>query len=217
MSRNTPRRPSRKVARIAGVGVVAAGLVGSAALVWQASYSAFSSQTTTPADNWTAGSVSLSNDTSASALFSVTGLKPGMTGTKCIVVSSTGSLASTVKMYVTAGTFAQTNTLADNMTLTVTQGTSSSVNGNCAGWSADTGTGTSVTGSLSSFASGATSITNFSNGFGTWAPTAASAGSPVKKTYQFTYTLNNAASQALTDAMQNGTAAVGFTWEAQNS
>ena len=203
--------PSRRFALIATLATVVAGLIASGVLVWHASYSAFSATTANPTNNWAAGSVALTDDDSGSALFNVTNMKPGSTGTKCIVVASNGSLASTVKMYTTASSFAQTKTLADNMTLTVTQGTSTSSGGTCTGFSPDAGGSNTTTGSLTSFSS---SYTNFSNGFGTWAP---AAGVGVTKTYQITYTLNSAGSQALTDAMQGGTAQIGFTWEAQNS
>ena len=188
-----------------------AGLIASGVLVWHASYSAFSATTSNPTNNWAAGSVALVDDDSGSALFNVTNMKPGSTWTKCIVVTSNSTLASTVKLYTTASSFAQTKTLADNMTLTVTQGSSTSSGGVCTGFSPDAGGSNTTTGSLTSFSS---TYTNFANGFGTWAP---AAGNGVAKTYQITYTLNSAGSQALTDAMQSGTAQIGFTWELQNS
>lgn len=203
--------PTRKVGLLATVVTATAGLVASGVLVWHASYSAFSATTANPTNNWTAGSVALTDDDGGSALFTVTNLKPGSTGTKCIVVTSNASLASTVKLYTTASSFAQTKTLADNMTLAVTQGTSTSTGGNCTGFTADSGASNTTTGSMTSFSS---SYTNFSNGFGTWAP---AAGNGVTKTYQITYTLNSGANQAATDAMQGGTAQIGFTWEEQNS
>ncbi|HEY8301850.1 MAG TPA: hypothetical protein VIG48_08120 [Jatrophihabitans sp.] len=201
--------PSRRFAFVATVATAVAGLVASGVLVWHASYSAFSATTTNPTDNWAAGSVALTDDDSGSALFTVANMKPGATGTKCIVVTSNASLASTVKLYATAGSFAQTKTLADNISLTVTQGASTGAN--CAGFAADTGATNTTTGSLTAFS---TSFTAFSSGFGTWAP---AAGNGVQKTYQITYTLNNAGTQAATDAMQGGTAQIGFTWEEQTS
>lgn len=201
--------PTRRFALLATIATAAAGLVASGALVWHASYSAFSATTANPTNNWTAGSVALTDDDSGSALFTVPTMKPGATGTKCIVVTSNATLASTVKLYTTASSFAQTKAVADNMTLTVTQGTSTGAN--CAGFAADTGASNTTTGTLTSFSS---SYTSFANGFGTWAP---AAGNGVQKTYQITYTFNNAGTQAATDAMQGGTAQIGFTWEEQNS
>jgi hypothetical protein len=196
----------RYKARLVGVAAVIGGVAVSAALVWQASYSAFSATTANPTNNWTAGTVALTDDDSNAALFTVSPMKPTQTGTKCIVVTSSGNLASTVKMYTTAASFAQTKTVADNMTLTVTQGTSTSTGGNCAGWVADAGGTNTFTGSLTSFSS---TYTNFGNGFGTWAPAAGT----VTHTYQITWTFNSSAP----NSAQAGTAAIGFTWELQNS
>ena len=77
-------------------------VLASGGMVWQSSYSAFSATTVSPTSNWTAGTVALSDDDNNTALFTATNLKPGATGTKCIAVTSTGSLASTVKLYGTA-------------------------------------------------------------------------------------------------------------------
>ncbi|MBE7195924.1 MAG: hypothetical protein INR66_26025 [Gordonia polyisoprenivorans] len=199
-------KPTRR-ARLAGLGALLTGLAVSAALVWQASYSAFTATTSNPTNNWTAGQLALTDDDSDSALFTVTGMKPGDTGTKCIVVTSNSNVITNVRMYATA--FAQTKTVADNMTLRVEQGNSSSVGGNCASFASES-TPVVTTGSLTAFSS---ARTNWSNGFGSWAP---AAGNGVKKTYQITWTFNNVSgNQTATDAMQGGTAQIGFTWEAQ--
>src|SRR5262245_56233961 len=88
-------------------------VLASGGLVWQSSYSAFSATTSNPTNNWTAGTVALSDDDSNTAMFTASNLKPGATGTKCIAVTSTGSLASTVKLYGTS--YATTNALAPNL------------------------------------------------------------------------------------------------------
>ena len=96
-------------------------VLASGGMVWQSSYSAFSATTASPTNNWSAGTVALSDDDSNTAMFTATNLKPGATGTKCIAVTSTGSLASTVKLYGTA--YATTNALAANINLKVEEGT----------------------------------------------------------------------------------------------
>ena len=197
-------RPSIRSARTVGIVAVLAGLAASGALIWQASYSAFSATTSNPTSNWTAGSVALSDDDSNSALFSATGLKPGSTGTKCIAVTSNGSLASTVKLYGTNA--ATTNGLSSSINLSIIQGTGGGF-GSCAGFTA-LGTGSSVySGTLAGFGS---SATNFATGLGNWAPTGSAAES---RTFQVTYTLDTNAP----NSVQGGTAALGFTWEGQNS
>jgi hypothetical protein len=183
---------------------VIAGVVASAAVVWHASYSAFSATTSNPTNNWAAGSVVLSDDDSNTAMFNATNLKPTSTGTKCIVVTSGGTLPSTVKLYGTSPS--TTNSLANNINLTITAGTGGSF-GNCSGFT-PLGTGSSVfTGTLSAF--GAAAL-NFGSGVGSWTTTGTP---PETRTFQFTYTLD----PNTPNSAQSGTASIGFTWEAQNN
>jgi hypothetical protein len=198
-------RISARTASWAKWAVVPVALLVGGVAVSQASYSAFSDSTATPASNWAAGTVKLANDApAATAMFSATNLKPGDTGTKCIAVTSTGSLASAVKLYATGA--ATTNALSSNVNLTITQGTGGGF-GSCTGFTA-LATGAAVyTGTLAALG---TSATGFSNGIGAWAPTGTA---PETHTYQITYTLDTAAP----NTTQGGTAALGFTWEAQNS
>jgi len=183
---------------------ILAGLVVSAGVVWQASYSAFSATAANPTSNWASGTVALTDDDTNTAMFTASNLKPGATGTKCIAVTSAGSLPSTVKLYGTGA--ATTNALSSSINLTVTQGTGGGY-GSCTGFTPLV-TGSSLfSGTLAGFASASTA---FANGLGTWAPTGS--GSETR-TYQLTYTLDSAAP----NTAQGGTAALGFTWEAQNS
>ena len=178
------------------VAVVAAG-----AMVWQSSYSAFSATTSNPTNNWAAGTVALSDDDSNTAMFNATALKPGSTGVKCIAVTSTGSLPAAVKLYGTS--YATTNALASYIDLTVEEGTGGT-SSSCAGFTG----GTSIfSGTLASFG---TTKTSYATGVGNWAPTGT--GSETKS-YRVTYTLRT----TTPDTSQGGTAAMGFTWESQNS
>ncbi|WP_439693759.1 hypothetical protein ACRQ4B_05885 [Curtobacterium sp. SP.BCo] len=199
MSRVTPR-----AARLAAWIAVPAALVASGVVVSTASYSAFSATTVNPTSNWTAGSVALTDDDNNTALFSATGLKPGSTGANCITVTSTGSLASTVKLYGTNPS--TTNALASNITLQVEQGTGGGF-GSCTGFTPAATNGTLYNGTLAAFGTGST---NFATGLGTWAPTGTASESRV---YRFTYTVSSAAP----NTVQGGTASIGLTWEAQNS
>ena len=197
--------PSPRFAAVAKWSSVPAALVLSSALVWHASYSAFSATTDNPASNWSAGSVALSDDDSNTALFSATNLKPGSTGTKCIAVSSTGSLPASVKLYGTSP--ATTLALSSYLDLVVDEGTGGTFAGSgptsCTGF---TSASNAYTGTLAAFGTGKT---NFASGVGTWAPAAGAQ----TRTYRFTYTVNG----SVPNSAQGGTAAIGFTWEAQNS
>lgn len=198
------KRPTRRFAKIASLVAIPAAVAISGLVVSQASYSAYSATTVNPTNNWTTGSVALTDDDSNTAAFTATNLRPGSTGTKCIAVTSAGSLASTVKLYATTPT--NTKNLAANINLTITQGTGGSF-GSCTGYT-PLATGSSLfTGTLESF--GAT-YTDFNRGLGTWAPTGTANET---RTYQITYTVSSQAP----DSTQGGSAAAGLTWEAQNS
>jgi hypothetical protein len=197
-------RPTTRTARIAAWSAAPLALVASAALVATASHSAFTSQTSNPTSNWASGTVNLTDDDSDTALFNVTNMKPGATGSKCIAVTSTGTLPSTVKLFGTNP--ATTNGLANNVSLTVTQGTGGSF-GSCTGFAA-LGTGAQVySGTLANFG---TTATGFATGLGTWAPTGAATETRV---FKVEYTFSSAAP----NSTQGGTASIGLTWEAQNS
>lgn len=185
---------------VAGAAIPAA-VLASGGMVWASSYSAFSATTVNPTNNWTSGTVALADDDSNTAMFNATNLKPGATGTKCIAVTSTGSLASTVKLYGT--TYSTTNALAASLNLKVEEGTGATT-ASCAGF---TGGSTLYDGAMSTFG---TTKTGFASGVGTWAPTGT--GSETKS-YRITYTL----SSTTPDSAQGGAAALGFTWESQNS
>ncbi|HEU5271741.1 MAG TPA: hypothetical protein VFU36_17580 [Jatrophihabitans sp.] len=197
-------RPSRRAAWLLSAGTAAACAATGAAVVWQASYSAFSAPTSNPTSNWAAGTVLLADDDANTAMFNASNLKPGSTGSKCIAVTSTGSLPSAVKLYGTGSS--TTNALSSWITLSITQGTGGSF-GSCTGFT-PLASGSSVySGTLASFAS---SATGYSNGLGSW--TSSGSGSDTR-VFQISYTFDPAAP----NSTQGGTAAVGFTWEAQNT
>lgn len=197
-------RPTARTARIARWAAIPLALLASGAVVATASYSAFSATTSNPTNNWAVGTVALSDDDANTAMFNATSLKPGSTGTRCIAVTSSGSLASAVKLYGTNP--ATTNALSSSINLSVVQGTGGSF-GSCTGFT-PLATGSSVySGTLAAFGSTATS---YASGLGSWAPTGEAAETRV---FQFTYTVDPAAP----NSTQGGTAAIGFTWEAQNS
>ncbi len=174
---------------------VPTALVASSALVWQGSQAAFSGSTDNGANSFASGTVSLSDDDAAVAMFNVSNLKPLDTGTKCITVTYNGSLAAAVKLYA-----ANTGGLGTYLDLTVEQGTGGS-SGSCAGFVAGS---TLYNGTLAGLAS---SATNYGNGIAAFSPT----GSGQNRTYRFTYTVqDNNAAQGLSSSAT-------FTWEAQNS
>ena len=188
------RRMSVKKSTVVKSLAVPLALLASGALVSQASYAAFSATTANPSNTWAAGQVALTDDdggtspTTGTAMFTASKLKPGSTGQKCIVVSSTSTVASTLKLYSTA--VSTTNGLSTYLNLTVEEGTGGSFAGGCTGFTA---AATDFTGTLAGFGTGATA---FGSGVGAFALT----GTPTEtRSYRFTYSLDAA-----------------FTWEAQS-
>jgi hypothetical protein len=187
--------------RLVAAAAAPVALLASGGIVWAASYSAFSATTVNPTSNWTSGTVALSDDDSNTALFTASGLKPGSTGTKCIAVTSTGSLPAAVKLYGTS--YTTTNALAANINLKVEEGTGATT-ASCTNFVASS---TLYDGAMSVFG---TTKTSYATGVGSWAPTGS--GSETKS-YRVTYLV----SPTTPDTAQGGTAALGFTWESQNS
>lgn len=118
MASNSQRRRRAIRAAAPAVGLLAAGL-----LVWQGSTAAFTATTNTAANNWTAGTVNLTNNSNGSATFNqtgaaaftVTGIKPGDTNFRCITVRSTSTTAASARFYVSS----VSGTLAPGLTVTV--------------------------------------------------------------------------------------------------
>lgn len=192
--------------RLVAAAAVPVAVVASGALVWQSTYAAFSAQTENPTSNWKTGSVALSDNDSGTALFNATNLKPGSSGFRCINVTSTGSLASTVKLYGTG--FSQDKNLGDVITLKVEEG-SGATGADCTNFTPNASGATIFDNTLSSFAA---TKTNFASGVGTWAPAGGDSANETKS-YRVTYTVSGSAG----NAYQSGSAAIGLTWEAQNS
>jgi len=208
MSRHIAR-PTRRAAKLAAWIAVPAAVLISGAAVAGGSYSAFSATTSNPTDNWSAGTVALADDDANVAMFNTTAasagnLKPGSTGTKCILVTSTGSLPSVVKLYGSSAS--TTNALSSYIDLTITQG-SGATSSSCTGFTPLASGSAVYSGTLANFGS---SYSSYANGITSWTTTGAASET---RAYQFTYTVQSTAP----NSAQGGTAALGFTWEAQNS
>ncbi|GAA0810121.1 hypothetical protein [Spirilliplanes yamanashiensis] len=194
---------SGRSAKVVAAAVVV-GLIGSGALVWQASSAAFTASTDNANNSWTSGSVTLTDNDFGGANFNETNLKPGDTGTKCILVTYNGSVASSVTLYSNT----PTGTLGQYLDLDVSVGSGSTC--------ASPGTQTQIFGDVNTVPDNssdtldnfAAAHTDWGTGAGTWTPSTAGTAKP----YTFTYTLGGG------DAAQ-GLSATGvqFTWEAQSS
>lgn len=111
-------------------------------------FSAFSSQTSNPGNNFSAGTVNISDNDAGVAAYNVSGAKPGSTQASCVRVVYTGSLDSDVHLY----TPETIGSLGPYVTLTITSGTQASPNMNCSGFTPDS-QGVLFNGTLSAWAS----------------------------------------------------------------
>jgi hypothetical protein len=201
MPRLLPRahRPSRRARRIALVVSGIGALALTAGLVWQSAYAAFTISTPTYTLGWATGSVAIADDDAGAVLFSASGLRPGATQTRCITVTSTGSAPSVVRLYGTGRT--TTKSLTTYLTLAISAGSGGSA-ASCVGFAPAS---TVYRGTLAAFP------TTYAAGVGSWTTAGTTAGEST--TYQFSYTLSASAPVSA----QGGTAAVAFTWQAQNT
>ena len=196
---------SKKMRKILAAATIPTALVISGLTVAQASYSAYSATTTNPTSNWASGTVNLTDDDSNAAAFSVANAKPGASGSRCLVVTSNGSLPSAVRIYGANGS--GTTNLAAYITLTITQGSGGSF-GSCTGFTPASTDPQVFSGSLVAFGY---TRTNFATGVGTWATLGGT--TPESRTFMLSYTIS---ADAPNDTM-GGTAAGDIVFEAQNT
>lgn len=78
------------------VTILALGLASGGVFV--GSFAAWTAQTTNPANAVAAGTLTMSNDKNATALFSASNVKPGDTGSTTVTVANTGSIPMTVQL-----------------------------------------------------------------------------------------------------------------------
>lgn len=184
-------------------GVLAMALAVSSFVVMQSSESAFTATTVNSANAFSAGTVAIVDDDTASAMFTVTNMKPGDSVVDCIVVTYEGTIANPAAVKLYSGNYTDSGDFADYLNVTVEEGTGGSF-GSCGGFSA---TGTIVSSVvLSTFD---TTYTNYATGAGAWDPS----GTPESKTYRFTIELDG----GTPDAEQGeSVSALVFTWEVQS-
>jgi hypothetical protein len=199
MSRAHPRRPSRRATR-RGVVVSAAGaLAVAAALVWQSAYAGFTDTTSNLPASVSTGTVALTNNVEGWYPVTLPEMRPGESGTQCVIVTSTGSEPAQVKLYGTGRT--SSASLADYLTFSWIAGTGGGAYGDCTGFVAG-GPATKTT--MTNFA------TTYARGILAWNTAGGTAAET--RTYQLTYSMDGKAPASTKGA----TASITFVWEAQN-
>lgn len=199
-------RPLSRARRVLGLTVVPASLVITGLFVSASSYAVFNAKTTNGPNAWNTGTVLLENDASGgpasgTAMFSAN-VTPGSTGTRCLTVTSTGSVPSAVRLY--GSNLGSTNDLAGWLTVAVRMGTATSTTGGaCTGFTPSATVFPAA--HLDTFPTA-----GYAGGLGTWSPSGSGTESRV---FEFTYSMDSAAP----NSTQGGSANIDFVWEAQTS
>jgi hypothetical protein len=200
-------KPNERRRRVVRATAPAFGLLAAGLLVWQGSYAAFSATTQDNSNTWSTATLALQNDggvaggyaATTTATFGGNNIKPGDTGTTCLTVKSTGSVAGALHMYESS--LVDASALGAQLNLVVSGGvTPTEVTSGCASFPA--AATTLYTGTLAAVP------TTYATSAGT---NVAVAAGPVLVAYKVTWTFNAAA----TNAFQGTTATAGFTWELQ--
>jgi hypothetical protein len=210
--------PGRMISAVTAV--LAAALILSAAVVWQASRAAFTATTANPGNAWEAGDVQLVDDdgggaslVTGTALFAASPMVPGdPPSVHCINVTYGGTVAAPVKLYADTVTGTGFGTYLD---LTVEEG-AGAADPACTGFttastlfdathrSAAAPTVAAPAGTLADFV---TNSVDYASGLGGWTPSALSQ----VRSYRFTIAIRD-------DNDARGlTAATRFLWEARNA
>jgi hypothetical protein len=200
------RTPTHHTRRIAAALATPVAILAAAALVWQASYAAFSGTTRTSGNSWSTGTVALTDDDAGSARFQAAGMTPGSTETKCIAVTATATVPGVVKGYA-INPVASPQRLEDHILITIKQGNGGTF-ASCTGF---VSSGTLITDMpLSTLAQ----YNDYAHGMGGWA---ISAGSQVR-TYEVTWTFDTIGlTQSQLDQLQGAQTGIDIQWELQSS
>lgn len=183
-------------------------------MVWQSSYAAFSADTRNAGNNWSTGTLTLNNDGNGTAMFQVTNVIPGQTGSKCIQVTSTSSVPGTVKLYLLNPVVSAAG-LESHLRVTVQSGTGATYAGGCGGFVADsTPSQPIINGATTTLAQAESTYTSYGTGAGAWVTTGAASES---KSYKFVWSMDNNLTQDQIDALQGARVGVDFEWEIQNN
>jgi hypothetical protein len=197
-------KPTVRTRRLATLLIGPAAILVAGLFVWQGSNAAFTATTRSAGNNWETGSVMLSNDSQGVAAFRVSGVVPGQTGSKCLVVTSQSTVPGEVRVYLdTLGA----EGLEDNIMVSLQVGTGGSF-ADCTGFVA------TATAPPESLAAIYASTNNYATGVLPWDTTGA-AGETM--TYKATWTFDvTGLTQTQIDALQGTSVSADVVWELQS-
>jgi hypothetical protein len=208
------RTPSSRTRRLVALAAGPIAVIAAAGMVWQGSYSAFSADTRNAGNNWSTGTVTLNNDGAGTAMFQVTNVIPGQTGSHCIQVTSTSTVPGTVKLYLINPVTSSAG-LESHLRVTVQSGTGATFAGGCGSFVADSSpTQPIINGATNTLAAATTAYNSYGTGAGSWVTTGAASES---KSYKFVWSMDNNLTQTEVDALQGSHVGIDFEWEIQNN
>jgi len=190
--------------RILAALVTPLGLVLAGVMIYQASYAAFTGSTRNSGNEWSTGSVNLTDDDNGQARFQVSNMLPGQTQTKCITVTANASVPSTVKGFA-VNPVTSVQGLENRILVTIDSGDGGSFTDDCAGFTA-VGPAHVTNIPLTQVAQSNT----FASGFGGWnVPAGVSS-----KTYRMTWKFDTTGmTQSQIDQLQGARTGIDMQWE----
>jgi hypothetical protein len=167
----------------------------------------FTATTQNAGNEISTGTVAFTDNDAGSALYNVTGAKPGDSVSKCIKTSYTGTLPAAVHLYSPS----TPGTLGQYVDMTITQGTQvSSTFPDCTGFTPDAD-GTIFTGTLQAFEQ---TYSNYATGIATDPPGATIWAPSDTLVYRFNATLRSTTPDT---AQAASTGVHSFVWEAHSN
>jgi hypothetical protein len=180
------------------------GVLLSTITVLTASRAVFADQTSNEQNYVDAGDVTLiDNDGGVNVLFEIDDMAPGDSETTCINVTYQGSISDPGPVLVYSGGLTDSGSLADDLNLTIEEGTGATTFDDCTGFTLDALVFDDTLGAFDA------SHIDYSSGVGSWDPSS----TPDSSSYRITVELDaNAASSSQGEAVTD----LIFTWEVQS-
>jgi hypothetical protein len=197
-------KPSRRAQKIMAAATTPVAVIAAGTLVYQASYAAFTGQTRNSGNEWSTGSVTLTDDDNGQARFQVSNMLPGQTQTKCITVTANASVPSTVKGFA-INPVTSVQGLENRILVTIDSGNGGSFTDNCAGFT-PVGPEHVSNKPLTEVAQ----ANSFASGFGGWSVEPG----VFSRTYRMTWKFDTTGmTQAQIDQLQGAKTGIDMQWE----
>lgn len=205
------KKPSSRTQKILVAATTPVAIVAAGAMVYQASYAAFTGQTRNSGNEWSTGSVSLTDDDNGQARFRVGNMLPGDTETKCVKVTANASVPSTVKGF-TINPVTSVQGLENRLMITIVAGSGGTF-ADCTGFTPanDGANGVIVANAPLSMVS---QKNTFETALGGWDVPAGTSTRTYKITWKFDTT---GMTQAQIDQLQGAKTGVDIQWEMRST